>query len=92
MRGLEKSAPHSGALAAHFAETGGTLEIWAAKNAGAEFSKVHAAPHSGEMVRTLKSSAAFWRNESLPRRKGAAQRVQLLDTPRGVYMEVSINH
>ena len=42
---------------------GGTLEIWAAQNAGAEFSKVHAAPHSGEMVRTLKSSAAFWRNE-----------------------------
>ena len=72
--------------------SGGTLETWAAQNAGSEFSKVPAAPHSGEMVRILKSSAAFWRNESLPRRKGAAQRVQLLDTPRGVYMEVSINH
>ena len=63
--------------------SGGTLETWAAQNAGSEFSKVPAAPHSGEMVRILKSSAAFWRNESLPRRKGAAQRGQLLDTPRG---------
>ena len=72
--------------------SGGTLETWAAQNAGSEFSKVHAAPHSGEMVRILKSSAAFWRNESLPRRMGAAHRVQLLDTPRGVYMEVRINH
>ena len=39
--------------------SGGTLETWAAQNAGSEFSKVPAPLHSAEMKPTLHRSATF---------------------------------